>query len=848
MPYDPEMKEIIDAFVSEGFERLEEAESQLPYIQDAHHEQIVQTIFRLFHSLKGSAGYLNFENIKQLTHEAETLLDVFRKTGIKPSSEDVNLIYRTMDFLRQLLENVAANLTDEGFEAQVDLMIRELSDANVRRLREQVKAEANPSPSETPSASASQALSPEGGSEQAPSLAASNDSTNLAVEEALSEVVEEEIPLEEEVVVLEEGAKASQEEEAEKEVNPILEEEGIQRGGEEETKSFPTAEGEETPPAQEMPQTTPPLSQPAASLEKSEEGVAFLPEFRLENLITPEMIERFRNETTDLLDEAEQRILQLEQSEQRQELIQDIFRAIHTIKGNASFLNLERIAMQAQTLENILDNLRSNAMPFTPAVTSLLLRGVDYIRRDMTRLGKEDGEETSSSEYKPLGEILVEMGAVNKETVEEALLEKEKPLGEILVEKGVVKEETVDEALRKQAGMTMSSVTVQKREIRVDASRLDRLFDLMGELINAEAMVLHHPLVKNIQDDSFQKAIAHVMKISRELQEVTMEVRMVPLEGLFIRMHRLVRDLAGKFQKAIEFRIKGQENEIDKNLIDQIADPLLHLLRNAIDHGIESREERERSGKPEKGLIELSAQYQGNEIWISVRDDGRGLSREKILAKAQEKGLLRKPPSEMTDHEVWNLIFLPGFSTKDEVTDVSGRGVGMDVVAKNIEKLRGQVDIVTEQGKGTTITMKIPLTMAILDGVVCRIGQGLFIIPLADIVEFFKPQPSQVTRGERNAFLINLRGEILPVVDLEEVFYKRQSMVSLFERILIVVANQERKMSIAVDEILSSQQVVVKSLSDFIGKIEGMIGCSLLNEGQIGFIIDSKGLMKRLFD
>jgi len=171
MPYDPEMKEIIDAFVSEGFERLEEAESQLPYIQDAHHEQIVQTIFRLFHSLKGSAGYLNFENIKQLTHEAETLLDVFRKTGIKPSSEDVNLIYRTMDFLRQLLENVAANLTDEGFEAQVDLMIRELSDANVRRLREQVKAEANPSPSETPSASASQALSPEGGSEQAPSLA-----------------------------------------------------------------------------------------------------------------------------------------------------------------------------------------------------------------------------------------------------------------------------------------------------------------------------------------------------------------------------------------------------------------------------------------------------------------------------------------------------------------------------------------------------------------------------------------------------------------------------------------------------------------------------------------------------
>lgn len=906
MPYDPEMKEIIDAFVSEGYERLEEAENQLPHIQEAYHEQIVQTLFRLFHSLKGSAGYLNFENIKNLTHEAESLLDIFRKTGLKPSAEDVDLIYKAMDFLRQLLDNVAANLTDEGFEGEVNLMIEEIARTSTKHLKEMAEVENSPPPSSPESASSPEPLQKESSVSSSEETASSPpsleevtpQSEEIPTEENTFAFIEEEIPITEEIPVEEDI-----EEETSLEETLLSPSEVLSEKSPEETSFVPQPEipssSPETPlpTSEEEPLPSPlieeevvalsegfekPISQEASSSEQGitetsleeaatssqQENISSLqpnvtssveeeksplaePDFshvRLDNLITPEMRERFRSETTELLDDAEQHVLFLENAENKTDLIQAIFRSIHTIKGNASFLTFDRIARQAETLENILDSLRNNSMPFTPAVTNILLRGIDYMRRDLTTLGKEE-KESQEEAYKPLGEILVEMGAADRETVEEALLEKEKPIGEILIEKGVVNEEVVNQALKKQAGMTdNTTLGLQKREIRVDASRLDRLFDLMGELINAEAMVLHHPAVKNIQDDNLQKAISHLTKISRELQEVTMEVRMVPLEGLFMRMHRLVRDLSRKFNKSIEFRIIGQENEIDKNLIDQIADPLVHLLRNAIDHGIESPEERLQKGKPERGLVELSAQYQGNEIWISVRDDGRGLSREKILAKAQSKGLLHKSPQEMSDAEVWKLIFLPGFSTKDEVTDISGRGVGMDVVIKNIEKLRGQVDILTKPNEGTTITMKIPLTMAILDGVVCRIGQALFIIPLADIVEFFKPQQSQITRGEANSLLINLRGEILPVLDLEDVFYHQPNPTPLPQRILIVVSSQERKMTIAVDEIISSQQVVVKSLSDFIGRIEGMIGCSILNEGQIGFIVDVKGLARRMFE
>ncbi|URA10361.1 chemotaxis protein CheA [Thermospira aquatica] len=951
MHYDPEMKEIIDAFVAEGYERLEEAESQLPYIQEAYHEQIIQTLFRLFHSLKGSAGYLNFENIKQLTHEAENLLDLFRKTKIKPSSEDVDLIYRAMDFLKQLLDNVAANLTDEGFEGEVELMIRDISTERQKKLQETPSSETSSVPQtqeqapetslETPPSQTEAELEPATSAPEAPSPSETSSwqkPDSVFNEEEI--LIVEEIPVEEEALVEEVSPQTPEEFKTEELVEPSTlelsvsqaplsqqeKEEEISHTTEEENqlvqeeKEIPSPDEEpafnnhsmerETMEVESQEGTLTPLTETieeevialsegfsetsetkeipieteSSSMVLEEESSSPLPQetettkeetppqnieqlpsesaepsspsktpdfsnFRLENLVTPEMLDRFHNETSELLDEAEQTILQIENAENKTELIQAVFRSIHTIKGNASFLNLERIATQAQTLENILDNLRNNTMPFSPAVTNILLRGIDYIRHDITKLQKEETE-TPEQEYKPLGEILVEMGAVSKENVEEALLEKEKPLGEILVEKGVVSEENIQTALKKQSSMTknISSVASQRREIRVEASRLDRLFDLMGELINAEAMVLHHPLIKQIEDDNLQKSITHLTKISRELQEVTMEVRMVPLEGLFIRMHRLVRDLSNKFNKTIDLRITGQENEIDKNLIDQLADPLLHLLRNAIDHGIENREERLAQGKPERGLIELSAQYQGNEIWISVRDDGRGLNREKILSKAKANKLLQKNPEEMSDQEVWRLIFLPGFSTKDQVTDISGRGVGMDVVLKNIEKLRGQVDIATEEGKGTTITMKIPLTMAILDGVICRIGQALFILPIADIVEFFKPHTHQLTRGEGNSLLINLRGEILPVLDLEEIYYKTQNQTPLTQRILIVVTDQGRKIAIAVDEILSSQQVVVKSFSDYIGRVAGMIGCSILNEGQIGFIIDIKGLFKRIFE
>jgi len=717
---DDETREILSSFVAEGYERLDDSEAQLSRIDTNDCMSQLNSVFRLFHSVKGSAGFLGFENVKKLTHEAETLLDVFLKEHVPVTQDSLDVIYATIDTLRKLIGIVETEYEDASGED-----IAKAQTANVT------------------------------------ALIANLRSTAIGVNEIC-----------------------------------------------------------------------------------------------LTELVTADMVQRFIGECSDLVDRAEGILLGINPSVVNEDAINDVFRAIHTIKGNAGFFGYAFLERRCMNFETSLDRARTAKVPVGESFVNTSMATIDQLRaalrtvviheRESERPAEDKASQTGG--YKPLGEILVDMGAVRDDTIREALDEQERPLGEILVAKGVVDPDRVAEALQIQKAQVSQADSqpgreMVRKEIRVDTAKLDKLFELVGELITAESMVINNPDLEGLQLDGFGKSFASLNKISREIQETTMMIRMIPLDGLFQKMTRLVRDLSRKTGKPIDFIVTGQDTEMDKNVIEQISDPLVHILRNAVDHGIESPEARKASGKPESGTITMDAKYEGSEIWISVKDDGGGLNREKIVAKAISKGLLKGDASVIADRDIWPFIFEPGFSTAEVVSDVSGRGVGLDVVKKNLERIRGRIDIKTQPGEGTEFTLAIPLTMAIIDGITVRVGSNRYSLSLNDIIEFFKITPNQLTTTDRIGDTVNIRKEFLPLIKIGEVFNVADCLSDPCEGIVIVVHNNEKKACLLIDEVIGNQQIVVKSLSEFLGKVDGISGCSILGDGGVSFIIDTGKLL-----
>ena len=385
-----------------------------------------------------------------------------------------------------------------------------------------------------------------------------------------------------------------------------------------------------------------------------------------------------------------------------------------------------------------------------------------------------------------------------------------------------------------------------RRKLRVDTEKLDRLFALVGELITAESFLAHCPDLPTKKPARLAKAIDSLGKITREIEETTMSIRMVPLEGLFDRMERLARDTSRKLGKDIEFTVSGADKEMDKNAIEQLADPLSHLVRNAVDHGLEEPRARKEVGKSEKGRIELRAEYEGSDVIISVSDDGAGLDSQAVLRKAVEKGLAKADEGALAPERIRELVFMPGFSTSREVTEVSGRGVGLDVVKRNVEKLRGRIELDWKRGEGSTFALRIPLTMAIIEAMVLRSGPYGFAIPMAEIREFFRPTASQLVSagGARLA----LRGEFLPLLKLEDLLGRGarsdtspRSIASrcIEGKVAVVLERDGRRMCLAVDQVVGAQQVVVKPLPHHMGEIEGLSGCCVMGDGGVVFIVDT---------
>ncbi len=441
--------------------------------------------------------------------------------------------------------------------------------------------------------------------------------------------------------------------------------------------------------------------------------------------------------------------------------------------------------------------------------------------------------------YKRVGDILVEEGVVTPEQVAESLA-KQKPLGEILVEENKVSPQQVIRALKKQQQLKKNEVA----SIRVDTEKIDKLINLVGELVITQSMITDLSEKFTLaQLPVLQERISQLERNTREIQERVMSIRMMPIGSAFHRFPRLVRDLAGKSGKQIQLIMSGEETELDKTLIEAIGDPLTHLVRNSADHGLELPEDRVAQGKSERGTIRLHAYHDGGNICIAVEDDGRGLNREKIIEKAVEKGIIADG-SNLSDEAVYQLIFRPGFSTAETITDVSGRGVGMDVVKRNIEGLGGSVDIQSAMGKGSRLTLKLPLTLAIIDGMSVRVGRDNYIIPLIAVTESIRPKPNELQRIVGKGEVVSLRGEWVPVVKLYEAFNLTPDFTDPSQALLVIVETDGRRLAVLVDELTGQQQVVIKSLEQNFRKVEAISGATILGDGQVALILDIPGLAK----
>ncbi len=393
-----------------------------------------------------------------------------------------------------------------------------------------------------------------------------------------------------------------------------------------------------------------------------------------------------------------------------------------------------------------------------------------------------------------------------------------------------------NQSIKKAAGSSMISVNVGK---------LDDLLKLMGELVISEAMVTQNPELEGLALDGFYKEARQLKSIIKEMQNTIMSLRMVPLSATFFKMNRIVRDMCKQLGKDIQLEIYGEETEVDKNIIEHIADPIMHIIRNSADHGIELPETREAGGKDPKGTISLEAESSGSDVIIRIRDDGAGLNKAKILNKAKNNGMLTKPENEYSDKEIFQFVFMPGFSTNEKVTEFSGRGVGMDVVFKNLELVNGQVFVDSTPGEGSTFTMKIPLTLAIIDGMLVTVGDSKFTLPILAIRDSFKPRMKDIFLDPNGNEMITVRGEVYNIVRLYEFFGMTPKYTNPDEGIMIMLENGDQIICLFVDTLLGQQQVVLKNMPKYIGKVKGISGCTLLGNGDISLILDVAGFFDK---
>lgn len=694
----------------------------------------------------------------------------------------------------------------------------------------------------------------------------------------------------------------------------------------------------------------------------------------------------FLNEAGDVVAELESDLLELENNNQDDELINKIFRAVHTLKGSAGTVGLDNIRDFTHSVENLLEKVRSGKMEITREIIDITLKYLDITKvmlehlenggddekkiegmdeltaRVKELLGEESGEEDPaqklaqkaksggpkrfflSLKYKDnifehgIDPLMFIRELEQKTTIKELRVNKEDidlipeldpfycyTTFELIVESFMSHNEITDififvlddneinitelqpgeeapftiaeedaadisnetdandtadnatpaessesseneeqgkgdgaegkatEPEKKAPETATAASTVKKKSsaastVRVSTEKLDSMMNLVGELVIAQSRIMQTVKQLAVNDNNeLNNAVLSLDRITREIQEEVMNIRMMPIAPIFMQFQRFVRDVSRDLGKDIKLDISGEQTEIDKNMLEQLSDPLKHIIRNSIDHGVEGKDEREKNGKDPQGTINLSAYHQEGHVVIEIIDDGRGLNKEKLYQKGLERGLF-KQDGEYSDKDIYNIIFAPGLSTAEKVSDISGRGVGMDVVRTNIEKLKGRIEVESKQNEGTKIRLRLPLTLAIIEGITCSIGENIFVMPLLSIVENIRVNEDDIRSIENKEEMVNIRGEYYPLIRLHKLFSTQTEVKRVEDGIVIMAETGYRRVVVFVDELLDQQQFVIKSLDPAFKKHAGVAGACILGDGRIALILDVAGLVNTVSD
>lgn len=698
--------EIISEFVRESYDLLDNVEPTLIELSVSSDEgnispDLINTTFRLFHSLKGNAGFLDFKSIASLTHEAETVLDLVRHNELDLNNDIMLVLCESMDLLRLMLDGIENTGSDKGFEDKVDDVSAKLKDVAGKE--------------------------PESDSD-------SKDETAVEISE---------------------------------EMRDVFVKEGFEQ------------------------------------VEAAEQAMlSFFP---------------------DDCDKS-----------QRDNYINEAFRNIHSFKGNCGFMGLVQLENISHLLETVVDEIRAGHISSDSETQNITLKTLDILKD-----GVDDVRNGGSG---TVGDYDISIMLLD------SILPKRKASVVSKASKSSAKAEVSQSAdsvvVQDEVKTAMPGSQAQRKDIRVDLTKLDSLINLIGELVIAEAMVTRCPAVIDIDDQYFDRSKDQLRRICEDLQDISMSIRMVPLSATFKKMIRLVHDLSLKAGKQIKLHISGESTEVDKTVIEQIGDPLVHIIRNSCDHGVETPEERVAAGKNPEGNVHIDAKHEGGEVWIVITDDGKGLGKERIVDKAISRGLINPDQmSSMKDSDIFNLIFEPGFSTADKITNISGRGVGMDVVRKNIESLNGKIDVDSREGQGTKFILRIPLTLAIIDGMLVRVGKACYVVPLLSIKESLRALDEQITTMPDGLEYFRLREEMIPVLRMHKLFNCSCDSENLSDGILIVVEDNNRTVAIFVDEILGQQQTVIKGISEYLGEAQFCSGCTILGDGTVSLILNMSTLV-----
>ena len=616
---------------------------------------------------------------------------------------------------------------------------------------------------------------------------------------------------------------------------------------------------------------TPQPHDPAAAAARVEEDLAILAS-------DAELAGMFFAEALDHLGSIEATVLQLEATPADVKLLNDVFRPFHTVKGNAGALGVSRVQELAHKVENLLDLARSGQLAMAPDDFDLVLRSVDVVTTLLLDLQQRlGGQPGTDHEAERLALMAAVDARLSGDAAPPAAVEPEPvaaPATPIAPFSEPVAAAAVDEAVFDLPAPATAPVATpapapvvaaapparpfQERaddappaqtrrvddqaSVKVDTRKLDNLVDMVGELVIVQSIIQEDPLLQTAVDERLTRNMAQLRRITSDLQRNAMSMRMLPIRQTFQKMARLVRDLSKKNGKPVELVLSGEDTELDRRVIESINDPLMHMVRNSMDHGLETPETRLAAGKPAQGTLSLSAFHQGGNIVIAIADDGGGLNTERIRAKAIAQGLIGGG-DELSNAEIHQLIFRPGFSTAEKVTEISGRGVGMDVVRRNIEAMRGRIEIQSTQGRGTTFFIKLPLTLAIVDGLLLSVGAQRFVLPTFAVRESLRPTPAQVHRVQGRPCMIQVRDSLLPLIRLADLFGIDSPVRDPCDATVVVVEDDGRCAGVIVDALLGKQEVVIKPLGDQFAGVRGVAGGAILGDGRVGLILDAPGVI-----